>query len=1154
MTGAFRRTETGDPSGPGTSRERPSFVPPADWGRFQQLEFVGRGGMGSVYSAWDPRLRRRVALKLLYDAADDAAERFLHEARAQARVAHPNVCEVYEVDEIDGRPYVAMQLIQGEPLSRMAPRLERDERIRILRDVARAAHAAHQQGLIHRDLKPSNIMVATDGRGVHRARVVDFGLSRPFLERRGERTPAREGAGAGDLTEASLTLRGEVAGTPSYMAPEQALGVAARLDARADVYSIGCTLYECLVGRPPHEADSVMELLLKVTSEEPAPPRSVDRTVPADLDAVVMRCLRKDPAERYPSAEELADDLDAVLRRRPVRAYHGGAAYRVRTFVRRAPAVSSAAAVLVVATLVATGMWLHTAWYSSRQAAAAHRLGAEVARLESLLWRERSLPVHDVRPVLGSVRSRVGDLEREIARGGRASFAPGELALGTALLALGDPDAAVVHLEAAWVSGYAPADSAWALGDALGRLYQRGLAGLPGIADPELREAERRRLERELGDRARDLLRRAGDTTSASPAHVASLLALHEGRTRDGLKLARAAFAEAPWQYEAKLLEGDLLAALARSSGDDGQAARAAIDADACYLAAAEIAPSDPRCHVRLARLRWQRMFAHHPLPIAEEEWRRATAAVESALAVHPDDVEALLVATRLHLLRADQLRVLSLGDPWPVLEEARLAAEAAGAAEAAVAAGPERAEAAALLGEVRLTAAKMAVAAGRDASADLAAAVRSLSRAVETAPSYSRFNSLGVALRRTAAWHASRGKDPSPTLDRAATAFQSAAALDTGLASAWSNLGWVELNRAQHVARRGGDPVARLEASVDTFRRAVATDPTRPEPHNNLGMALCELAETMARRHGEDRDGLFGQAADAFERAIELYPAYTFAHNNLGNLLLAAARAELARGRDPSGMLQRAEEALSVATKRSGYATAWFNLGLLEGLRGRLADARGGDPSVPLARARERFARGLELRPGMAAALVEAARVEAAIARTTVDAGGDPGESLDRCRRFASDALEQDPTLAAAWAVLAVAGLEESRWHGGADAPLASAQRAVERAWELAETDRDSARVGLLVALAAIAGPAGDRSAIARWTDVALGLAARVRASGGRDLELDYVVAMVGCASAPARSPESGQADPCHELHRVERLNPFLPGWYRPERARLPG
>jgi len=1148
MTGAFRRTESGGPAAPETSRGGARFVPPVDWGRFERLEFVGRGGMGSVYSAWDPRLRRRVALKLLHDAADDAAERFLREARAQARVSHPNVCEVYEVDEIDGRPYVAMQLIQGEPLSRVAPSLERDGRIRILRDVARAAHAAHQQGLIHRDLKPSNVMVVVDERGVHRARVVDFGLSRPFLERRSDRVPAPEGARADGAGDASLTVRGEVAGTPSYMAPEQALGVAARLDARANVYSIGCTLYECLVGRPPHEADSVMELLLKVTSEEPVPPRSVDRTIPSDLDAVVMRCLRKDPAERYRSAEELADDLDAVLRRRPVRAYRGGPAYRVRTFVRRAPALSTAAAVLVAATVATTGMWLHTAWYSSRQAAAAHRLGAEVARLEGLLWRDRSLPVHDVRPTLEAVHQRVGDLEREVARAGPASSAPGELALGTALLALGDPDAAVVHLEEAWASGYAPADSAWALGDALGRLYRRGLAGLPGIADPELREAERQRLERELGDRTRDLLRRAAGTTSASPAHVASLLALHEGRARDGLELARAAFAEAPWQYEAKLLEGDLLAAVARGSGDDGEAARAATEAEACYLAAAGIAPSDPRCHVRLAQLRWERMFAHHPRPIAEEDWARAAAAVESALTVHPDDVEARMVASRLHLLRADQLRVLSLGDPWPPLEEA------VSAAEAAVSAGPQRAEPAALLGEVRLTAAKMAAAAGRDPSGDLEAAVRSLSRAVETAPSYSGYNSLGVALRRTAAWEGSRGNDPSATLDRAAAAFTAATVLDPGLASAWSNLGWVELNRAQHVARRGGDPVARMEASVETFRRAVATDPDRPEPHNNLGMALCELAETMAWRNGGDRDGLFVQAAAALERAIELYPDYTFAHNNLGNLLLAASRVELAGGRDPSAQLERAEEALSVATRRSGYATAWFNLGLLEGLRGRLAAGRGEDPSAALSRARERFARGLGLRPGMAAALVEAAWVEAAIARASVGSGDDPGGALERCRRLAHEALEQDPTLGSAWTVLAAADLEEARWRGGDASSLESARRAVERAWELAEGDRETARIGLLVALAAVAGTSGGDSATARWAGVALERAAEARPSAGRDLELDYLEAMLGCAGGRAPGAGAGSSDPRGELRRLQGLNPFLRGWYRSELAALPG
>lgn len=1138
MTDSCRRTATGAPSRPDTGDEPRWSAPPPGWERYEGLCFVGRGGMGSVYSAWDPRLRRSVALKFLHAADDDATRRFLAEARAQARVAHPNVCEVYEVGEVAGRPFVAMQLIAGRPLSQAVEGLTREDRLRIVRDVARAVHAAHVQGLIHRDIKPSNVMVSVDDDGRPRAKVVDFGLSRPFLSR----LPADGGATgtAADTPSGGepldLTLRGEIAGTPAYMSPEQALGVTSRLDARADVYSIGCTLYEVLVGRPPHSADSHMELLLKVTSEEPTPPRTLDPTIAADLDALVMRCLRKDPGERYATAAELADDLDAVLQRRRVRAYSGGVRYAVHTFVRRAPAAALAAAVLVTATAVATGLWLDTTWRAARRAAAAQSFGAEVARLESLLWKERSLPVHDIRPALAGVRRRVADLEHEIARRGRDSRAPGRLAIGTALLELGDTDAALPHLEAAWRARYAPREAAWALGRALGQRYQQGLARLETIADTDLRAVERARLEREYGDRVRRLLADAEGCTAAAPEFLASLRDLYEGRTDDGLAHARASFEAAPWQYEAKLLEGDLQLARARALGP-GEAADAAFAAgeEAC-LAAAVIAPSDPACHLELAELLWQRLLSHHPARIDMAQWQRALAATATARSIDASSFEAPLLAARLHLLDADQRRVLSLGDPAPAFEAALAEARAARAA------APARPEVLAALGEVELTVARWRLGAGLDPSQQLERALASLGEAAEIEPTYGNLNTLGVALRRSAQHELDHGRDPLPLLDRAAAAFSAATTLAPDEGFAWSNLAWVELNRAQHDARHGRDPLPGLTRSVATFRRARDTDPASFRLHNNLGMALTELAVTRAHSGG-DAGAVLDEAAASFGRAIELYPDYTFAHNNLGNLLLERARLELAHGRDPGGLLAQAESELRIATGRAGYATAWFNLGLVERERARLACALGADPLPALEQARRHFRRGLELRPDSAAALVEAARVELDAARATLTADGSAATPLDRCHRLLDRALASDPELASTWAVRAEAAALAARAEPGDHRPpLAAAAAAAREAWRRDPGDRDVARAGLVAALATVqlAGTATDR-----FADDALAWAEETLGRARDDPELKLLVAMV------RRTRAVGDAS---VLAEALAANPFAGHWYALELAAVDG
>jgi tetratricopeptide (TPR) repeat protein len=289
--------------------------------KYQTAVPVGRGGMGEILKAWDPALDRWVALKLLHRDDPDLAARFQREAQAQARVEHPNVCRVYEVGELDGRPYIAMQYIEGETLDAVAPRLDLEQRIRMLAKVADAVHAAHRVGLIHRDLKPANVMVDERDDGEIVPWVLDFGISR-----------VHDAGG--------VTVTGQVLGSPGYIAPEQVRGDRS-LDRRADVFSLGAILYEVVVGRPAFPSDSAVEALVKVLSHDPVPPRRVDPGVPADLETVILKCLEKEPADRYGSAREVADELGRFLEGEPVAARPVGALGRLRRKARRHPVVAA---------------------------------------------------------------------------------------------------------------------------------------------------------------------------------------------------------------------------------------------------------------------------------------------------------------------------------------------------------------------------------------------------------------------------------------------------------------------------------------------------------------------------------------------------------------------------------------------------------------------------------------------------------------------------------------------------------------------------------------------------------------------------------------------------------------------------------------------
>jgi serine/threonine-protein kinase len=306
--GAVRRylgedAGAGQETGPATSANATlDFLTPSDWpdslgrlGPYEVKGLLGRGGMAVVLKAVDPALNRTVAIKVLaihLASCGAARQRFLREARAAAAVVHQHVVSVYAVDETGGLPYLVMEYVPGRSLQDRLDRqgaLALTEVLRIGMQAAAGLAAAHAQGLVHRDVKPANILLEN---GVERARLTDFGLARA-------------------VSDAALTQSGVVAGTPQYMAPEQARGEA--VDHRADLFSLGSTLYAMCTGHPPFRAESAVAVLRRVSDDEPRPVRELNSEVPAWLAAIIARLHAKDPAQRFQTAAEVADLLSRCL-------------------------------------------------------------------------------------------------------------------------------------------------------------------------------------------------------------------------------------------------------------------------------------------------------------------------------------------------------------------------------------------------------------------------------------------------------------------------------------------------------------------------------------------------------------------------------------------------------------------------------------------------------------------------------------------------------------------------------------------------------------------------------------------------------------------------------------------------------------------------
>lgn len=349
---------------------------PRDFGNYRLLDLLGKGGAGLVFRAVDRRLNRTVALKMLRSDIPSPTEmrRFFVEAKTAARLQHPNIVTVHEVGEHQGRQYLAMECIEGRSLSHIVGRTPLAPRraAEYVRAIARAMDYAHSQGVLHRDLKPGNVLV-DHGDALH---ITDFGLAK-------EVTDGLE-----------LTRSGELLGTPSYMSPEQAAAKPKLVGIATDVYSMGAILYDLLTARPPFRADTVAATIRQIIEAEPAPVRLLNPSVPRDLETICLKCLAKDPGQRYRASKELEEDLTWFLEGRPIRARPIGFIRRAGRWAKRHPGVAMMVVAFVIIFALVGGMAVFSAedaragtraapWISKGFAYDFSRFGEEVATLST---------------------------------------------------------------------------------------------------------------------------------------------------------------------------------------------------------------------------------------------------------------------------------------------------------------------------------------------------------------------------------------------------------------------------------------------------------------------------------------------------------------------------------------------------------------------------------------------------------------------------------------------------------------------------------------------------------------------------------------------------------------------------------------------------
>lgn len=441
-------------------------------GNYRIVRVLGRGGMGVVYLAEQQQPQRQVAIKLIAGVQDaQTLARFRREADLLARLAHPGIAQIFEVGTEAERPFLAMEYVDGQPLSEFAAGLTREQRLELLACICDAVDHAHGRGVVHRDLKPSNILVGSDGA----PKVLDFGIA--FLSVPGVET---------------LTATGVLLGTPAYMSPEQAIGGSV-VDARTDVYALGVIGYELLTDRLPLSVAGLTPLqALRVVGEDTPPPLSrLDRRLAGDLETIVGKALAKEASLRYPNAGALADDLRRFLAHEPIRARRPSVWRRLRLYTRRNPLLMTLAAVTAISLVAGLALSLSFAWSEARER---ERAVAASARAEAALAQARGTltalnqvfsagnPIVAGQPNV-SFRDVLASAAEQIANVPDATRAKVLYALAEAQFNLGDSDAADQRFAAVQTLARALGDNNLYLRAGVRRARQMADQGNPVLAE-----------------------------------------------------------------------------------------------------------------------------------------------------------------------------------------------------------------------------------------------------------------------------------------------------------------------------------------------------------------------------------------------------------------------------------------------------------------------------------------------------------------------------------------------------------------------------------------------------------------------------------------------------------------------------------------------
>jgi serine/threonine protein kinase len=947
-------------------------------GVYKIVKEIGRGGMGAVYlaSRADDAYEKHVAVKVLKQGIDSAeiVRHFRNERQILADFDHPNIARLLDGGTThSGVPYFVMEYVEGMPVDLYCNhhRLTITQRLELFQQICAAVSYAHRHLVIHRDIKPSNVLVTTDGV----PKLLDFGIAKILHPN----------------NEARSTATGIHLMTPEYASPEQILG--RPVTTVSDVYSLGVLLYELVAGRLPyrftgrspieiartiHDTQPLLPSVIvdRIDPEEKITPANVsqDRNVSVDqlkrrlrgdLDNIISMAIRKEPERRYQSVEQFSEDIRRHLVRLPVLARKDTIGYRVTKFAKRNPLAVTAAAIAFVTLLAGA---ITTSWQA--QKARAEQTRAEYARefadelryIESLLLSTYTAPLHDTRPSLKMASARLKKMEQRMINGGESAFGSGHNAIGNGYLMLKDFERAKLHLEKAWNSGYQEPSTAYALGKALGILYQQSVTNADRVSNAHMKRQQIRDAEIKYAEPAIRLLKKA-HRFAESPAYVEGLIALYQNRFDEALRKTSEALKYSSRPYEVMKLEGDIHFAMGRAAMDKGNQSSGLSSyelAGNAYSKAADSARSDPDIYLADAK-RITRVISAQPTDATK--WiDAALIACDKAVSINPDSDLPYIYKSEVYAQQGINEMYHTAKDPRPAY---RLSIQQAG-------------------------------------------------EAIRRRQSSDSHNGASQAYFRIAEYELATNFDPRDALNKSIEEAQQAIRLDPHYKEGHFSLATAHFLTSEYELIHGQDSSTSLRKVIEIYDKELRSVPKDAYAYNLLALSHLGLGEYKLKRGGDPRQE-FQMAIALYDEGLRNDPVAAHLHEGLGLAYVDVAKYEINNGMYPEKSFDEAIRAYNKSLDITPKIWGIFNRGVAYLTRAEYKFRTTQDPKADILRAENDFQKALELIPDLSPAVLQRAAVHLLKARLLFKNGENPAPELNLAKTILNQHKKLDPASAEA-------------------------------------------------------------------------------------------------------------------------------------------